>query len=623
MANKILQKLQFKPGINREGTNYAAEGGWWDCNRIRFRNGLPEQIGGWTKASATQTVGVARKLLNWQTLDGSDMMGVATSKKVYIESGGGFSDITPVRSSVTAANPLATTFANSVLLQGTTAAPHGAQVGDYVTVSGASVDFDGVLASSVNREFQILSVPTPTTFTIAGTMLSSVGSTSGGGPAVTFAFQLGIGADYAVSGTGWGAGTWGRGTWGSAAAVPAGSVNQIRLWSLANYGEDLVFALRGGSIYYWDATGGLAARGVLLSTLGGAADVPAQVNTLLITQERHAIALGATEVGGSNFDPLLIRWSNQEEIMNWTPTTTNTAGDYRLTFGSYIVTGTATRDEILIFTDASLHSMRYTGPPYVFSLTQISDNISIVGPNAAITANNVTYWMGRDKFYFYNGTAQTLPCSVRRYVFDNIGRSQAAQIHAGVNERHSEIWWFYCSEGSVNIDRYVVFNYAEGIWYYGQMSRAAWLDAPVRGQPYAVGDGYLYAHEDGADDGSVNPPVSLNAYAESSYFDIEDGTAFYFVERVLPDVTFVGSTATAPSAVMTLKVRDFPGQDTQASASRTTTRSVEAPVEQFTKEVWVRLRGRHVSFKIASPSDAGTVWQLGAPRLGVRTDGRR
>lgn len=622
MANKILQKLQFKPGINREGTNYAAEGGWWDCNRVRFRSGLPEQIGGWTKFSNMQFLGTARKLQNWQTLGGADLLGMATSKKIYIENGGGFYDITPIRSTVTAANPLTTGTAGSAIMTGTTAAAHGAQAGDYVTISGAT-GFDGVATAAINQEFEILSVPSTTTFTFNTNDGCTAGAVTGGGGAVTFAFQISVGADVAVSGTGWGVGTWGRGAWGSEALVSAGSANQIRLWSLANYGEDFVFATRGGQIYYWDATGSLTTRGVYLSSLGGAADVPVQVGTVLITQERHAIALGATVVGGATFDPLLIRWSNQEEIMNWTPTTTNTAGDYRLTSGSYIVTGITTRDETLVFTDVSLHSMRYTGAPYVFSINQIADNISIAGPNAAITANNVTYWMGRDKFYFYNGVAQTLPCSVRKYVFDDLDRTQATQIHAGLNERHSEIWWFYCSQGSTDIDRYVVFNYAENVWYYGQMQRSAWLDASIRGQPYATWGGYLYAHEEGTDDGSVNPPVSMGAYIESCDFDIEDGTAFYFIERVIPDVTFAGSTATAPSAVMTVKVRDFPGQNYGGTASRTTTRSVEAPVEQFTNEVWVRLRGRHAAFKIASPADAGTMWQLGAPRLGVRTDGRR
>jgi hypothetical protein len=374
MANKILQKLQFKPGINREGTNYAAEGGWWDCNRVRFRSGLPEQIGGWTKFSNMQFLGTARKLQNWQTLGGADLLGMATSKKIYIENGGGFYDITPIRSTVTAANPLTTGTAGSAIMTGTTAAAHGAQAGDYVTISGAT-GFDGVATAAINQEFEILSVPSTTTFTFNTNDGCTAGAVTGGGGAVTFAFQISVGADVAVSGTGWGVGTWGRGAWGSEALVSAGSANQIRLWSLANYGEDFVFATRGGQIYYWDATGSLTTRGVYLSSLGGAADVPVQVGTVLITQERHAIALGATVVGGATFDPLLIRWSNQEEIMNWTPTTTNTAGDYRLTSGSYIVTGITTRDETLVFTDVSLHSMRYTGAPYVFSINQIADTL--------------------------------------------------------------------------------------------------------------------------------------------------------------------------------------------------------------------------------------------------------
>lgn len=612
----------LKPGVNREGTNYASEGGWWDCDRIRFRNGMPETIGGWTKFSNTQFLGTARKMLNWQTLLGADMLALATSKKAYIENGGGFYDITPVRSSVTAANPITTGAAGSSIVTGTTAVAHGAAVGDYVTISGAT-GFDGVLAASLNQELEILSTPTTTTFTVDTGDACTAGGVTGGGAAVTFAFQIAVGSDVSVSGTGWGVGTWGRGAWGSEALVSAGSANQIRLWSLANYGEDLVLAVRGGGIYYWDATASLTTRAVALDTLPGASGVPAQVGTVLVTQDRHMIALGATEIVSGDFDPLLIRWSNQEDIPNWTPTSTNTSGDFRLTSGSYIVTGQATRDEVLVWTDVSLHSMRYSGPPYTFDIRQIGDNTSIVGPNAAVTANNVTYWMGRDKFYVYNGTLQTLPCSVRRYVFDNIDRAQATQIHAGLNDQHSEIWWFYCSQGSNEIDKYVVFNYAEQVWYYGNMQRSAWVNASIRGQPYAAWDGYLYAHEEGVDDGSTNPETSLNAFIESSDFDIEDGTSFYFVEKLLPDLRFDRSVAASPVAVVTMKARDFPGQGYRADMANNVTRTVEVPVEQYTEEVWMRLRGRQLALKIALPGTAGSAWQLGMPRISARTDGRR
>lgn len=619
---KTLQKLMFKPGINREGTNYAAEGFWWDCDRVRFRNGMPETIGGWTKFSNTQFLGTARKLLNWQTLLGVDLLALATSKKLYIENGGGFYDITPIRSTVVEANPITTGTAGSSIVTIDTTAAHGALAGDFVTISGAT-GFDGIATAALNQEFEILTVPSTTTFTVDTGDGCTAGATNGGGAAVTLAFQISIGSDVAVSGTGWGVGTWGRGAWGSEALVSAGSANQIRLWSLTNYGEDLVTAVRGGAIYYWDATAGLAVRGVLLSSLGGASGVPDQVGTVLVTQDRHMIALGAEELVSSVFDPLLIRWSNQEEVMNWTPATTNTAGDYRLTSGSYIVTGQVTRDEVLVWTDVSLHSMRYSGPPYTFDIRQIGDNVSIAGPNAVVTANNVTYWMGRDKFYVYNGVAQTLPCSVRRYVFEDIDRTQATQIHAGLNEQHSEIWWFYCSEGSLDIDRYVVYNYAEQVWYYGTMSRSAWTNASIRGQPYATWGGYLYAHEEGIDDGSTNPPSSLNSYIESSDFDIEDGTLFYFVERLLPDLRFSRSTAASPVAIITMKARDFPGQGYRAGTAKNITRSVETPVEEYTNEVWMRLRGRQLAIKTASPSTAGTAWQIGAPRISVRTDGRR
>lgn len=619
---KTFQKLAFKPGIDREGTNYAAEGGWWDCDRVRFRNGMPETIGGWSKFSSTQFLGTARKLLNWQTLLGADLLALATSKKLYIENGGGFYDITPIRSSVTLANPITTGTAGASIVTITTAVAHGASAGDYVTVSGAT-GFDGIATAALNQEFEILTVPSTTTLTVQTNDGCTAGAVTGGGAAVTLAFQISVGSDVSVSGTGWGVGTWGRGAWGSEALVSAGSANQIRLWSLTNYGEDLVMGMRGGAIYYWDATAGLAVRGVELSTLGGASGVPPQVGTVLVTQDRHMIALGATELISGVFDPLLIRWSNQEEVMNWTPASTNTAGDYRLTSGSYIVTGQVTRDEVLVWTDVSLHSMRYSGPPYTFDIRQIGDNVSIAGPNAAVTANNVTYWMGRDKFYMYNGVAQTLPCSVRRYVFNDLDRSQATQIHAGLNEQHSEVWWFYCSQGSVDLDKYVVFNYAENVWYYGTLQRSAWVNASIRGQPYATWGGYLYAHEEGIDDGSTNPPSSLNAFIESTDFDIQDGTSFYFVERLLPDFRFDMSTATTPTAVVTVKARDFPGQAYRSGAADNVTRTVEAPVEQYTEEVWMRLRGRHLALRVASSSDAGTAWQIGMPRISVRTDGRR
>lgn len=618
---KQFQKLSFQPGLNREGTNYAGEGFWWDCDRIRFRSGTPESIGGWTKFSDTQFLGTARRMLNWQTLLGADLLALATSKKLYIENGGGFYDITPVRSTVTAANPLTTGSAGSSIVTGTTAAAHGASVGDFVTISGAS-GFDGVLAASLNQELEILSVPSTTTFTVDTGDACTAGGSVGGGAAVTFEFQIAVGSDVSVSGTGWGVGTWGRGAWGSEALVSAGSANQIRLWSLSNYGEDLVMAVRGGAIYYWDATAGLAVRGVTLSSLPGASGVPPQVGTVLVTQDRHMIALGATELVSGSFDPLLIRWSNQEDVANWTPSTTNTAGDFRLTSGSYIVTGQATRDEVLVWTDVSLHSMRFSGPPYTFDIRQIGDNLSLVGPNAVVTANNVTYWMGRDKFYVYNGVAQTLPCSVRRYVFDDIERTQATQIHAGLNEQYSEIWWFYCSSGSIDLDRYVVYNYAEQVWYYGSMMRSSWTNASIRGQPYATWGGYLYAHEEGVDDGSTNPPSALDSFIESSDFDIEDGTAFYFVERVLPDVRFDRSTASSPAVTLTIKARDFPGQTFGTSNTRAVTRTVASPVEQYTQEVWVRVRGRQLAVRVEA-TDAGVAWQLGKLRISARTDGRR
>lgn len=618
---KQLQKLQFQPGINREGTNYSAEGFWWDCNRVRFRNGLPETVGGWVKSTTNTFLGVCRKLLNWQTLNGADMLGMGTSSKLYIENGDGFYDITPLRASFTENNPIRTGAPGTSIITVTTSTGHGASVGDYVVIGNAG-DVDGIVSTYLNTEFTVLSTPLTTSFTVDVGALCSAGGVTGGGVGVTIDFQIAPGADAASVGSGWGVGPWSRGAWSSEALVPYSSSASLRLWALANYGEDLLASPRNGGIYLWDATNGLSDRAVNLTSLGGATGVPVEVGSMLVTQERHIIAFGATELISGDFDPLLIRWCDQEDIVDWTPTTSNTAGDFRLTSGSYILAATASRDEILVWTDASLHTMRYSGPPYIFDIRSISENVTLASPNAAVTVNNVTYWMGHDKFYLYNGVAQTVPCSVRRHVFSNFNIAQRMQAHAAAHPEFTEVWWFYCSASSTQCDKYVVFNYGENIWYYGDMARSACAEASIRQRLLATEGGVLYVQEFGTDDGSQDPPTSLGSFIESSDFDIQDGTSFYFVERIIPDIRFDGSATTSPSVAMTLSARDFPGQAQQNTSGGLVVRSVTVPVEQYTNEVWVRLRGRHLSFKVAT-DDAGEAWQIGAPRIGVRTDGRR
>lgn len=618
---KQLQKLQFQPGINREGTNYSAEGFWWDCNRVRFRNGLPETIGGWVKSTTSTFLGVCRKMLNWQTLGGADMLAMGTSAKLYIENGDGFYDITPIRKTFTENNPILTGAPGTSIITVSTSTDHSASTGDYVVI-GNSDDVDGVVASYLNTEFVVLSTPSTTTFTVDTGAVCSAGGVAGGGVGVTIAFLLSPGADAASVGSGWGVGAWSRGTWSSEALVSYSSSDALRLWSLANYGENLLASPRNGGIYQWVAADGLYDRAVNLTTLGGATGVPTEVGHMLVTQERHVLAFGATELISGDFDPLLIRWCDQEDIVDWTPTTSNTAGDFRLTSGSYLLAAVASRDEILVWTDASLHSMRYSGPPYVYDIRSVSENVTLASPGAAVTVNNVTYWMGHDKFYLYNGVAQTVPCSVRRHVFSNFNMAQRMQVHSAAHPEFTEVWWFYCSMDATQCDKYVIYNYGDNIWYYGDLARSSCVEATIRQKVLATEGGFLYVQEFGTDDGSQDPPTSLDAFIESSDFDIQDGTSFYYVERIIPDIRFDGATSVSPTVSMTLSARDFPGQALQNTSGGLVVRSVTVPVEQYTNEVWVRLRGRHLSFRVATDGP-GEAWQIGAPRIGVRTDGRR
>ena len=700
-----LQKILFKPGVNRENTRYTTEGGWYECDKIRFRQGNPESIGGWTRLSANYFLGVCRSLWNWVTLAGPNLLGLGTNLKFYIEKGGVYNDITPIRDTETlGANPFS---ANGTTTVTVTDVAHGCVSGDFVTFSGAT----GTYASVLNAEYQV-TVASVDTYTI--TTASALTAGSYGGSAVVAAYQLNVGAEYAVPVTGWGGGTWGGGPWG----VGSGTLFPIRLWSQINYGEDLVFGPRGGGIYYWDATSTVASRGVALNTLGGTAtftnsavtgvptvvtstieyldgtalqfaatsslptgisaattyfvfnkgidntnpltfnlldstgalvsttstgsgvyvsllvDCPTVQNVLTVSDSyRFIIAFGCNDYDSAIQDPLLIRWSNQNDPYNWSLDDTSQAGFARLSHGSEIVTVVQARQEIVVFTDSSVYSLQYLGPPQAWVPQLLGDNISIVGQNAAIIASGIVYWMGVDKFYAYDGRVQTLNCDVRRYVFQDFNQAQSAQVYAGTNEGFNEVWWFYCSSGSTENDRYVVYNYLERIWYYGTMSRSAWLDSGLRDYPMATnyntsaGTGQTLYHENGINDNATGTLAAINAYISSSEFDIGDGHNFGFVWRILPDLTFENSSNSPAgdpaSTTMTLYGLANSGSGVTSSAGQPVAKSSAYVItEEFTGQIFTRMRGRQMIFKMES-NQVNTAWQLGAPRIDIRPDGRR
>lgn len=609
-----LQPLQFKPGINREITNYANEGGWYDCDKVRFRFGLPERIGGWVKLGLNTFQGVARALINWVTLSSDNYLGIGTHLKYYIESGEIFYDITPIRASGTInTNPFTTAIGSSVVTVMDTA--HGASDGDFVTFSGATA----VGGLTLNGEYQLTYVDSDTYVITASSNATS--SATGGGAAVVAAYQIEVGLATYVAGLGWGAGAWGRGGWGSAALFGVGQ--QLRLWNHGNFGEDLVFGPRGGGLFYWDASSGTSTRGVALTTLGGASNVPEVHNVLLVSDRtRFVIAFGTNEIGSSVLDPMLVRWSDQESAANWTPAETNQAGDYRLSYGSYIVTAKNFRQEILVWTDAGVYSMQYQGPPFVFGFQLVAENTSIISPNAIAVTGNAAYWMGKDKFYSYNGQSVPMPCTVRKWIFSDFNYDQSWQVCCGTNEAYSEVWWFYCSSDSLSNDRYVAFNYEDQVWYYGTLSRTVWLDSPVRSSPIAANNGRVFYHENGLDDGEPDVAMPIEAFIQSADFDIANGHSASFVNRILPDVTFVGSTSSSPSVMMKLIPRATPGGSYLTKPDNTVERTVEVPVEEYTEQVWVRVRGRQMALRVESNS-LGTRWQIGKPRIDSRPDGRR
>ena len=572
----------------------------------------------------------------------NNYIGLGTNDKYYIEEGQGYYDITPIRETTSAGDvTFAASDGSSTIT--VTDTNHGAVVGDFVTFSGA-VSLGGLITANVlNQEYKINSIVGSNSYTITAREVNSVAditvdgvytpvavtansSDSGnGGSSVVGAYQINTGLDTSVFGNGWGAGTWSRGAWNSAAVIDT-LTDTLRLWSHDNFGEDLIINVYNGGIYYWDASAvtPLTTRAVPLSSLAGASNTPTVAAKVIVSDvDRHVIAFGANPLGSSVQDPLLIRFSDQENAADWTPSTTNTAGDLLIGSGSRIVTALETRQQILVFTDASLHVMQYLGPPFTFGINMISENVTIASPNSAIAIEDNVFWMGNNEFYTYGGAVQKLPCTVRDYVFSDFNQNQSEKVFAASNTSFSEVWWYYPSANSENVDRYVVYNYQQNIWYYGTLARGAWIDRGVEQNPIAAGlDGYLYTHENGFDDGSQNPATAISAYIESSQFDIGDGNNFSFVSRIIPDVTFRDSTVSSPSVTFTMKARNFPGGNYLQEDDSIVTKTATVPVEQFTNQANIRLRGRSMALRVDS-NETGMTWRLGSPRMDVRQDGRR
>lgn len=628
-----LTKLQFRPGINREITSYSNEGGWFDGDKIRFRFGFPEKIGGWQKAVDSTFLGSCRALHIWRTLGLDTYLGLGTSLKYYVERGGAYYDITPIRATTAAGDvTFAATDGSSVLTVSDTG--HGAVAGDFVTFSGA-VSLGGTITAAIlNQEYQIATVVDADTYTIVARavadlsqitingaytptpVLANSSDSGDGGAAVIGVYQINTGLDTSIFGAGWGAGSWSRGAWGSAATINV-LTDTLRLWKQDNFGEDLVFNVVNGGIYYWDTSSGLTTRGVAIGSLAGANSTPSIATQVIVSDvDRHVIAFGCDPIDNPGVqDPLLIRFSSQESVTDWEPRATNSAGDLRLGSGSKIVAAVETRQQTIVFTDASLHAMQYLGPPFTFGIAKISENITIQSPNAAVAVDDRVFWMGQNEFYLYEGTVNRIPCTVRDYVFNDFNFDQAEKAFAGANTENSEVWWFYPSANSLNNDRYVVYNYLEQVWYYGTLARTAWLDRGLAQYPIAAGqNGALYNHEIGYDDGSTNPATAIASYVQSSPIDMGDGEQYIFMRRMIPDVDFRDSSAESPSIDVTTRVRNFNG----GNYLRTTT----STVDQETEQVHLRLRGRQFAMRVESDGlEVG--WRLGSMRYDLRPDGRR
>jgi hypothetical protein len=619
----MLQKLKMKPGVNRENTRYTNESGWYECDKIRFRQGSPEKIGGWSILSLNTYLGVCRSLWQFLGLNGFKYTGLGTNLKFYVELGGAYNDITPIRATNVVATPFAAVNGSSIVTVTHTA--HGAIPGDFVTYSGATSLGGAITGTELNREFQVLAPITLNTYKIDVGVNANASDTGNGGATVTMAYQINTGPEIQVATSGWGAGSWGSGSWGG---ITAGT-DIIRLWSQDNFGEDLIINPRLGGIYYWDTSAGTATRAVNVTGMGGASDVPTTVLSVAVSDvSRFVLAFGCNPQGSAILDPMLIRWSDQESVTMWSTSSTNQAGFLRLSHGSGIVTSLQSRQEIHVWTDSAMYSMQFLGYPQVWGVQLLADNISIAGPNSAVLASGITYWMGVDKFYKNDGRVQTLKCDLLRYVFTDINLTQAGQIFGGSSEGFDEVWWFYCSAESTVVDRYVIYNYTENVWAYGTMGRTAWLDSGISNNPLAATyNRNLVYHEIGMDDNETGTVQPLAAYVLSSEFDIDDGNSFGFIWRMLPDITFSNSTASAPKVTMTIYPlkNSGSGYTTPGSVAGSNysdvTRAVTVPIETFTGQVNIRVRGRQMAMKIES-NQIGCTWQLGAPRIDIRKDGR-
>jgi hypothetical protein len=636
-------KLQFKPGVNRDQTDYSNEGGWYKCDKIRFRSGYPEKVGGWVKATPTAFDGVCRQMWNWITTSEDNFLALGTDDKAYIEIGGYFYDITPFADALVGSNSFAVTNTQKrVTVTTTTALPSWLETGEPVQVAGFASALGGIPIAELNGVRTITKTGANSfTFTTT-TAASSTTSVSGSG--YTVQTEIEPGNAISIIGLGWGAGAWGRDAWGLGAS--SGGVNlPQRDWWFDNFDNDLVMNIRNGPGYWWergtinDPSVSLGTHAITLEDFATnegftASAVPVKIMQLLVSQQdRHLLAFGAVPFGSTDpldFDPMLIRWASQDSPGDWTPTQTNTAGDLRVSRGSRIVRALPTRQEILVWTDTNLYTLQFLGTIDVFGLQEYADNISIASPRAVASAANITYWMGQDKFYAYTGRVETLPCTLRNHIFNNINFDQAEQIICGTNEQWNEIWWFYPTADSSYNNAYVVYNHLERIWYYGTLDRTAWLDTPLRqnpqaanttitqnGTPVTTGPGYLYNHEDGIDD-DVLP---MDSYIQSSDFDLDDGDNFMLTRRILPDIGFDGSTATSPEVTLSVRPRNFPGAPASMDPADAQ-RVIETSVGQYTDQVFVRARARQMALKVRSDS-LGVQWQLGAPRLDARPDGRR
>lgn len=621
-----LIKLLPRPGIVRETTDYANEGGWYDCDKVRFQFGVPVKIGGWQKLTSEAAQGTIRALYDWVTLDGTDYMAIGTAWKYYIENGGTLTDITPLRATETlGTDPFDATDGSDLIT--VNLAGHDAYENDFVTFSGATT-FAGIPAADINTNLQVVERVDGNSFTVrVATAASS--TASGGGAAVEAAFEINVGLDVGVAGVGFGAGTWGHDAWGSDADILLGTTN-LRLWTQDNFGEDLLINARNSAIYYWDVSDPTA-RAVNLSLMAGASDAPvAAIEIMVSDNDRQVIAFGCNPIDDSAIDRLLIRYSDTEDALNWTPSTVSTAGDLRLSYGSEIITALQTRQEILVWTDVSLHSMQSQPPPFVYGVNLIGANISIMGPLAKTVYSDVVFWMGKDQFYAYDGSIRVLPCTVRDYVFGNLNFEQQLKVCCGVNQNNNEIIWFYPSAASEENDRYVIYNTQERVWYFGELSRTVYLDRGIDDYPKAAStDGYVYYHEVGWDDGSTNPPTAINAYITSSPIELSmqdapNGERFIFARRLIPDITFDGSTVSAPALTITLTPRNYPGaaMGTEVESAITRSSGSSAVVETYTEQVPIRLRGRSVIMKVESTA-LGVAWRAGAQRIDGNPDGRR